>query len=195
MRTKQHLMRLLAFVVLVAVLANWARADTMALQVAPNGSGSVNGQPIPWMIGPDPGPGGLPNALFYGVGPAFNQWTTGDILLLDSAGALRHLVRLTCLSNGAPILVFYSRQGEGTLASIGFPGIIQPPAIALTEAGQGAGQQGYVWTPTSEYSPGYVPGAQVQYNFINHAPEPSSLAALAGLGGTGIAAWLWRRRR
>ena len=171
-------------VVVLALVANWAQAQqTNSVFVDENGNGTLNGQPIPFTIGQDPGPGGLPNALIYHLA-AFGNWTVGDLLLQEPSGTGggSDLIRF----NPGGSLVFYSdtEPGEiGELADIGLPTERYSNNLTRTELDNPDGSDGILYVPTEGSNPGFLTGLQMVYQITSDVPEPAapSLLALGGL--------------
>jgi len=102
----------------------------------------------------DPGPGGLANALTYGLlNPP--DLVTGDLLVQEVAGGpLSDLIRFnpsqSCLGTTG-CLVFYSDNLDGAdaIADIGFPTALYTNTVTLLEIGFEGGLQGVIYTPTA----------------------------------------------
>jgi hypothetical protein len=198
-------MKYRTILVILAMAAGLAMADRpvlaqITITVAENGNGLFTNDrgvsfPLTAALLPDPGPGGLPAALTYGL---FNPpgLVSGDLLLVEQGGGgtISDLVRFNPQQNGGS-LVFYSTLGDGAaaLADQGFPTDLYANAKALMESVGGLTD----YTPTAG-QPGFVTGNLVTYviqsNEQSVVPEPSSLvlAGTAALAGLGL--WAWRRR-
>jgi hypothetical protein len=141
----------------------------------------------------DPGPGGLASALTYDIGA---PWTTGDVLLTDSTGAVEDVVRFNADSFGSGSLVFYSvADADNTLGDTGLPGANYANQTTLPELGS-PGLDGVYYTPTTG-QPGFITGAPFTVTYIlvsdgkisrviPGVPEPGTWALmLLGLGALG----------
>ncbi len=176
-----------------------AQGFTVTISVDENGNGTLvnsNGfsSPLPFALLPDPGPGGLPAALTYGMlsPPGL---VAGDLILLEPPSSqMSDLIRFNPNQNGGS-LVLYSDNTDGAeaLADTGFPLALYPNNVTFTEVGV-EGANGFTYTPIAG-QPGFVAGAAgpVTYVIISDSPvpEPSTLllAAFSALPA------LWRRRR
>jgi hypothetical protein len=151
-----------------------------------------DGTPIPWRIGLDPGPGGLPNALIYLPQLSFVE---GDVLLKESPdGDVSDVIRF----NPDGQIVFYSDSEPGEddqdLADTGFPTANYTNLISVFELGT----EGNSW---ADYKPdpgmpGYSPNLpDLMYHIVSDIPEPSTfvLVCLAGISLV-FYGWQWRRR-
>jgi len=150
----------------------------------------------------DPGPGGLANAVTYGL---FNPpgLVSGDLLLIEpaSTGLLSDIIRFN--SNGTiagttGTLVFYSDNGDGadSLADTGFPSSLYTNNLALVEVGAEGSNNGASYTPTAG-QPGFITGSAgpvtyvIKSDIAPSVPEPSSILLIfAGVSLT----WLSVRR-
>lgn len=147
------------------------------------------GHGLPYQLGPDPGPGGLPSTLIYSL--PFTG-VAGDVELIDtSTGIPADVIRF----NGDGTLIYYS---AGTAANT--PALADEPrppfpvsnTIQINENTSGEA----FYTPTSG-DPGYDATALPSYEFLENSsasavPEPASVGlVLASLAGLLIA----RRRR
>jgi hypothetical protein len=147
--------------------------------------------PLPSGLGADPGPGGLPMALIYGLlsPPGL---VAGDLLVLEpGTNALGDIIRFNPAQNGGS-MVFYSAAGSGDLGDTGFPTTLYANTITVSEGVNGV----ITYTPTAG-QPGFVAGAggPVTYVLTSDAvPEPTSLALLAA-GGAALAGWRCLRRK
>lgn len=182
-----------------------AQQFTVMVTVDENGNGTLTNSAgffstLPFSIAPDPGPGGLPAVLTYGLlnPPGL---VAGDVLLQDGIGGpILDVIRFNPQENGGS-LVFYSDNTDGSDSLGDTPG---PPTalydnrITIQEIGP-EGDNGAFYTPLAG-QPGFVTGASgpVTYHFISDSvPEPGSIAMIAGLGVTGslFAVSRLRRRR
>lgn len=156
--------------------------------------------PLPCTIQADPGPGGLPAVLTYGMlsPPGL---TAGDLLLQETVGAsviLSDVIRFNPNENCSGTtgcLLFYSDIAGGVdgLADTGFPTANYTNTLLLTEVGP-EGANGITYTPTAG-QPGFITGAggPVTYKITSDAvPEPASVLLVACAAGL---IWLKLRRR
>src|SRR3954451_18000613 len=138
---------------------------------------------LPAALLPDPGPGGLPSALTYGLlnPPGL---VAGDLILLEvPVGTISDIIRFNPNQNGGS-LVFYSDNFDGAdaLADTGFPSAIFTSNHAVIEVGP-EGANGVTYTPPAG-QPGFVTGAGSPVTYVitsDAVPEPCSLA-LATIG-------------
>jgi len=177
------------FSALLLVLASSALAQfTVTIRVDENGFATFTNSTgffanLASTNGPDPGPGGLPNALTYNLlnPPGL---TAGDLLLFEpgSSNLLSDVIRFNPQQNGGS-LVFYSDNFDGAdaLADTGFPTAFYANTLSALEVGS-EGNNGFTYIPIAG-QPGFVTGAAgpVTYVIISDVPEPGSLA-LCGFG-------------
>jgi hypothetical protein len=186
----------LVSLLLVACLAGPAGAQgVFNIIVDEHGNGFSDGTPLQWYIGPDPGPGGLPNALIY-ILPI--QVLAGDVLIYEPATIpdpqeLSDVIRFI---NGN-LLIFYSDNSEpppDALADIGFPILFQPNIVPLTEVGN-EGNNGVVYTPV-DLQPGQYSPAPITYQFVSDGVVPLPPSAwMLGSGLLGLLGFGWRSRQ
>jgi hypothetical protein len=156
----------------------------------PPAGGLIN---LPFNLGADPGPGGLPQVLIYHLPPG-TQTIQGDVRLhdpLEAGNPFLDVIRF----NGDGTLIFYSDNIDGFDALGDTP---SPPSafyaanlVDGTEFGPEGGLQGADYVPAPG-QPGFDPTGQIQiYHLISDVPEPASIS-LAGLGAMLL---IGRRRR
>jgi hypothetical protein len=197
MRTLQTLFGCVVVIFVMSVCVGQATVVDLTVVFDENGNGTFLGSPLSHIIGQDPGPGGLPNALIYT--PPFGPQFFGDLLISEPPFEPTHanisdVVRFN--ENGT--IVFYSELPETPaevpdLADVGLPTVIFGNPIYLLEEGS----EGYNWvdyTPAIG-QPGYLsnyPGAT--YHIISDVPEPST-AILFCIGVIGLWAYTWLARK
>jgi hypothetical protein len=197
MKVSRYLLATLSLGVLLVLSSTSVKAQTFSITVSAdeNGNGTLtntagfNGV-LPAALLPDPGPGGLPVALTYGLlsPPGL---TAGDLIILDSPGVISDVIRFNPQTNGGSF-VYYSLLGGGQLADTGLPSAFYTNAFSVLETDPVT-----IYTPTSG-QPGFVTGAggPVTYRFTGsqaQTPEPASLILL-GSGVAGGIGFLRRRR-
>jgi hypothetical protein len=187
--SKRRLLSILTAAATVLTFASHTLAQfTVTVTVDEHGNGTVTNNAggsgvSPFSVGLDPGPGGLANALTYGLlnPPGL---VAGDLLLFEpgSPGVLSDVIRFNTDQNGGS-LVFYSDNLDGTdsLADTGFPTGFYANTFSAIEVGP-EGNNGFSYTP-GVGEPGFVTGAAgpVTYVIISEVPEPGILA-LCGVG-------------
>jgi len=156
-----------------------------------NGLGTIQflgrpAAPLPGLLIPDPGPGGLASALTFNLlGPP--SLVAGDLFVFELAmpGILSDVVRFNPAGTGGNAaypasVVFYSIPGEGQLADTGFPSSFYPNTFSLVENALGE----VLYTPTVG-QPGFVAGFGVTYNIISTpaagVPDTGTSALLFGI--------------
>jgi hypothetical protein len=145
---------------------------------------------LPSWMAPDPGPGGLPSALTYGLPVDPPAPVVGDVLLSETGGGYSDVIRF----NGTASLVFYSDIDDPvlSLADTGLPSALYPQQVIIPEVGP-EGANGADYTPGPN-DPGFIPTINVTYHFQSDVPEPSSIVLL-GIGAVSLLAYAWRQRR
>jgi hypothetical protein len=176
-------------VLLVAFLA--VQANAFLIEVDENGHGFLDGQPLNYFIGQDPGPGGLPNALIYSFSLPGQQDAVGlgDVYLSEGVEqSWSDLIRFYPVSTSLNYLIFYSDAGPGDteLADVGFPTAFYEYNVTIPEVGP-EGNNGAYYTPRlgQPPDPGAIYGYDVTYHFISDVPLPPSVWLLGSglLGG------------
>jgi len=192
--------KILAILSLVAMLllgsaVGQASAGPL-ITVDENGNGFATGfGPLPFNIGPDPGPGGLPAVLIYTLPFAGTQ---GDVLMQSvgtEPGIAGTVIFDVVRFNGDGTLIFYSDNVPAS-DSLGDtpspPGSLYANQVTVTESGPDDFNNAAFYVPTAG-QPGFDPSGP-QYNLISDTPEPATLT-LMGIGGAGLAAGAWWRKR
>jgi hypothetical protein len=177
-----------------------AQGFSVTISVDENGNGLFTNSTgfssaLPSASQMDTGPGGLNNALTYGLlnPPGL---TAGDVFLTNAAcgGCITDVIRFNpseAIASTTGALVFYSND-FGSLADIGFPTANYTNTLSISESLTGA-----IYTPVSG-EPGFVSGSAgpVTYDLTSLAadvPEPSSWAMML-LGFAGIGFMAYRRK-
>ena len=142
----------------------------------------------------DTGPGGQANALTYGLLNPSQGVTTGDLILLESAGGpISDILRFNPTSTFS--VVFYSDitpgESDPARADLAFPTGRYANTLTLVEVGL-EGNNGLPYTPAPG-QPGFVPGVTTIWVIRSDTavPEPGSLALAIGVGLLGLS----RRRQ
>jgi hypothetical protein len=143
---------------------------------------------LPCSLLADPGPGGLPSAVTYGLlnPPGL---VAGDLILQEFPGGPNsEIIRFNPGQNGGS-MVFYSDNLDGgllDLADTGFPLSFYTNTLTALEVGP-EGTNGFTYTPTAG-QPGFVAGAGAPVTYVIQSdvssPEPASAALI--LAGAGI---------
>ena len=126
----------------------------------------------------DPGPGGLPSALTYGLQNPPGL-VAGDLILSEPGslnGLVSDIVRFNPSQNNGS-LVFYSDTTDGvdSMADVGFPTLLNTNTLTLPEVGP-EGSNGLTYTPVAG-QPGFVAGAGGPVTYViqsDTVPEPVS---------------------
>ena len=182
-------MLLLATLSLIGV-ARLSAVPNPTFTFTENGLGQVelpNGLviPLPHVLAPDPGPGGLSSALTFNLHPD-NPLLPGDLVLREVSGTISDVIRFNL---GAPLgppftvsVVFYSNDSEGLLADTGLPTLLQANTVTLLENNSGP----TVYTPVAG-QPGFEPGLPVALTYqIFSTPDPGSTVSLFAVALCGI---------
>lgn len=181
-----------------------ANAQTFSINISAdeNGNGHFTNtvgfsSALPFALQQDPGPGGLADALTYGLlnPPGL---VAGDVILLDPTLLVSDVIRFNpneSISGTTGAAVFYSLVGGGSLADIGLPTALYTNVFDITEINGGA-----TYTPIAG-QPGFVTGAggPVTYAFTSDEPTavpiPGTLPFFAsGLAALGLLTWRKKRK-
>jgi hypothetical protein len=179
----------------------------IVITVDENGNGALNGfgpvSALPFYLGADPGPGGLPSVLTYDMlnPPGL---VSGDVLMQEGPGGpIFDVVRFNATevnpSGSVGSLLFYSDNTDGfdSLADTPSPpGALYANTVTIAELGP-EGNNGSIYIPTAG-EPGFVAGASAQVEYIlisdgSAVPEPAAWTMM--LLGVGAIGTLMRRRR
>jgi hypothetical protein len=185
--------------------ATSALAYDPLITVDENGHGTIDfcgpgcPTPLPGVLAPDPGPGGLASTLTYNLlGPP--SLTDGDLLIFDPDGTFSDVVRFNDYGTGndptyQASLVFYSNPLDGFDSLADTP---SPPSAFYSNSLDLTEVNGQVFYHPTAGQPGFVPGFNVAYEIISDAvvPEPAAWALMTlGLGGIGGAVRASRSRK
>ena len=176
------------------------------ITVDENGNGTIQfaggpAIPLPGVLQPDPGPGGLSSVMTYNLlGPP--SLVAGDVLLLEGVGGpFFDIVRFNPAGTGGnpaypASLLFYSDNvplSDSLADTPGPPTSLYPNRDTIVEIGTELSNSAS-YTP-SPGQPGFVSGFSVTYDLISDGtrvvPEPASWTlfgvALIGLGAARLA--------
>jgi hypothetical protein len=191
---------------LLAAGALQAQGNNPLIPVYENGTGSLNfpGEnpiPMPCVPTPDPGPGGLSNALTCNLlGPP--GLVAGDLMLQEVVGGpFSDIIRFNPAGTGnagyPASLVFYSDTGDevpAPLADTGLPTALYANTFTALETLLPGGSSGIIYTPSST-QPGFVPGFSVTYQIVSDTPEPATVSLFLVAGGALLMGSRLRRLR
>ena len=159
-----------------------------------NGNGNFAGVPLNFAVGPDPGPGGLPQVLNYFALPFAG--TQGDVLMHDAfepGNPFLDVIRF----NGDGRIFFYSDNigGADALADTPSPpSALYPNQVNIQEQGPEGGFQDAFYSPQPG-QPGFDPSFPT-YHIVSDGvvPEPAS-SSLIVTGALAAGCLFIRQRR
>ncbi len=163
---------------------------------------------LPGVMQHDTGPGGLgnpdPSLVYLLLDPP--SLTLGDVLVCSDPPHFENLEDIiefnfgysfTLDSNGNVVeshdgspatLVYFSKYGGGAPADGEWPGYVYTTSDTRWT-------EGVAYTPIISSMPGYVPGYNVVYRFLEGAPQVVPVPGAVLLGSLGLGAVGWARRR
>jgi hypothetical protein len=166
-----------------------AQGFTITTTLHENGTGTLQNSngfnaPLVGVPAPDPGPGGLSNALTFGLlnPPGL---VGGDFIMTDPGlSPVSDIIRFNSLAGTA---IFYSLVGGGQLADTGLPTALNTNTFSMPENTLGLTS----YTPTAG-QPGFVSGAggPVTYLIDSDSPAVPDLGSSALLLALALAALL-----
>jgi len=192
---RKILLVLFAVSVVPLLLASTAYAQAGPLiTFDENGNGNFAGVPLNFALGPDPGPGGLPQVLNYFALPFAG--TPGDVRMHDAfepGNPFLDVIRF----NGDGRIFFYSDNVGGADALADTPSpptAFYPNLVDIQEQGPEGGFQDAFYSPQPG-QPGFDPSFPT-YHIVSDGvvPEPTSLALVAS-GMLAIASFSGALRR
>ena len=137
--------------------------------------------PIPGVLMPDTGPGGLSSALAFTAHPLMAPgFPEGDVVLLDASGHVSDILRFNPETNpgpGAPQLIFfYSNDHRGLLADTGLPSLMYDNTVIIQENPTGP----TIYTPKAG-QPGFSSDSPLGNSFrIFSTPDTGSTLLMLG---------------
>jgi hypothetical protein len=191
--------RAVAIFALAAPVAAFAQGNNPLISVFENGTGTItfpggSALPLPGVLAPDPGPGGLSLALTFDLlGPP--NLLAGDLHVFDPGSEVfSDIIRFNPAGTGSAgypaSLVFYSISGEGALADTGFPTGAYTNIANIFESAGGD----FTYTPTAN-QPGYVGGFSVTYHVTSGPVSMPDGGATLSLLASALGAMVLLRRR
>jgi hypothetical protein len=198
MRSLQKILVMIVFVGLVSLVVGNAMAvcvPSYNIVFDENGNGTLNGQPLPWNVGPGPfGTNQGPDTLYYSF--PFNVAEGQYNILEPGTSDISDVLRFVNVNQGGldnSRVYVYSDIGDSDKADVGLPGDWSTSIVTLQEVGP-EDNNGVTFTATSNTpgAPGFTGFAN--YQFISDVPEPSTLVLL-GIGVIGFVAYGWRKHR